>query len=424
MFLKKRRQRLCLIWLLSLAFVFSGCTAAQNGSSASAPTPPPVPGSTPKLTYNENILPQIPDGSETPTSPVGQTFLVGAAGASYRTEPVFREENILNYLAVGSKVTCLEEQGDYLRVRTDEGEEGWCHSWYLDAEDRSLDAERDARYLSDRLASESFIPINGEPVIYCIAAVLNCRAEADVSSALLYQVHAGEELRVYGRDGEFYLVRLEDGRVCYCSVDWLSYSPSFAVCPGGVDLRVFIPTAQIRMLYASSNNATGEALYPAIPLLERTTAEKLLDASRIFQQDGFALLVCDAYRPMTAQSKLYSVVQDTRFIQDPASGPSLHQRGRAVDISLIDLKTGREIEMPTSMHSFTTQASRINQALWSKTAEKNVAYMTRVMSSVGFEMNTAEWWHFEYTGEGGYLDADIDLSALQILPVSQYEPPV
>lgn len=422
--MRQRKSLPGLMILLAVLTVFlCSCGESILSPSGAIPTAPPVPTGTPKLSYNADILPQIPDATAAPASPVDQPFLVAVAGAQLRSEPSFDEENILEMLTAGERVICLEENGDYLKIRRENGEEGWCHAWYLDAEDPALDAERDARLRSSLYERESFIALAENPTYYCIASSLNCRAAPDASSALLYRVYAGDALRLCGIDGDFYLVQLDNGRLCYCSVNWLSSSDSFAVCPGGVDLRVYIPMARFHLLYASSENFAREAFYPAIPLLEKETASKLLEASRLFWRDGYGLVIYDAYRPTSVQSTLYALVQDTRFIQNPANGLSYHQRGRAVDISLFDLKTGEELEMPTAVHSFTTQATRTNQALWTKTAEKNVDYLTRIMRSVGFDPNMTEWWHFEYTEDGGNLTPDLDLNALQILPVSQYESP-
>ena len=91
-------------------------------------------------------------------------------------------------------------------------------------------------------------------------------------------------------------------------------------------------------------------------------------------------------------------------------------------MSLINLATGEELEMPTPMHTFSLDAARTHSGSWSEEARKNVEYMTSVMESVGFGTIETEWWHFEYTGQGGLMDTDIDLSTLTYRPVSEYVP--
>jgi|GEM_PF-1167421 len=420
--MRKKRDLPVLLCLLLALVLMSGCGSARQAPLGPAPTPPPVPSSSQNLTYDASISSQITEPAE-PASSVDQVFAAGLPDVEYRLEPDIREDNILGTLSEGTRVTCIEEQGEFLRVRLDSGEVGWVHGWYMDAMDPDLDNERDNRWISVRTEREDYIACAGEPVYYCLAAVLNCRAEPDAASTLLYQIRVGDEVHVLGREGDYYLVRLANSRVCYCSVNWLGNCSRFALCDRAVDLRFYIPTAEYQLLYASADNVTGQALFPAVPLLEETTAQKLLEASMLFQKDGYRLLIYDVYRPMTAQQRLFSVVQDVRFVHDPEEGPSAHQLGRAVDLTLIDLRTGRAIEMPTQIYSFTTQASRINQALWTKTAERNLDYMTRILESVGFESSQTEWWHFEYNGDGGAMDPDIDLSSLTTLPVSSYESP-
>lgn len=418
-----KRIRICFLLATSAAIILCACGQPATGPAGAAPTAPPVPTGTPKLSYNADILPQIPEEADRPISPLNQSFIVAVSGAELRSVPSSDPSKTLDRLTQGETVTCLEESGGYLKIQRETGEEGWCHSWFLDMEDTALDSKRDDQLLALMKKRETFIPLEDNPVYYCIASALNCRAEPSASSELLCRVSAGEPLTVCGIDGDFYLVQLAGGRYCYCSVNWLSLSSEFAVCPGGADLRVVVPTARCQLLYADDNNNAGKKLYAAIPILEETTAKKLLEASRRFWQDGYALIIYDAYRSETAQYELYSAVKDSRFIQDPAESLSLHQRGRAVDLSLLDLKTGEELEMPCAVNSFTAQAMRTNKALWSKTAETNVAYMTRVLKSAGFESSMLEWWHFEYTGEGGDLSPDLDLDTLQILPVTAYEAP-
>lgn len=136
----------------------------------------------------------------------------------------------------------------------------------------------------------------------------------------------------------------------------------------------------------------------------------------------YTLKVYDAYRPRSAQVKLYDIVQNNKFIANPYTGGSWHQRGRAIDMSLIDNATGLELEMPTPMHTFDDSAARYSRDSWTEEARKNVDYMTSVMESVGFGIIQTEWWHFENnSGPGSYLPDEIDFTSLTYKPVSEYQ---
>ena len=155
-------------------------------------------------------------------------------------------------------------------------------------------------------------------------------------------------------------------------------------------------------------------------MMEINTAEHLLRAYERFRADGYTIKVYDSYRPKSAQFKLYDIVQDNWFISNPYNGNSWHQLGRAIDMSLIDLKTGKELLMPTPMHTFSRDASRFNSGQWSEEVKENVEYMTNVMLGCGFTLLSTEWWHFQYEGAGGSMDVNLDLGALPSHPVWEY----
>jgi hypothetical protein len=93
--------------------------------------------------------------------------------------------------------------------------------------------------------------------------------------------------------------------------------------------------------------------------------------------------------------------------------------GRAVDISLVNRASGKELRMPTKVHDFSENAGRSASANWEWTLKNNVDYMTGVMESVGFKTIDGEWWHFENPGTTG-LDTELDYDALTYIPVAQY----
>ena len=119
----------------------------------------------------------------------------------------------------------------------------------------------------------------------CMANRLNCRSGPSTASDILYQVSFGTQMQAVARDGEFYLCQLPDGSSVYCHEDYLTSEATYVELEHAVDLRVYLPTLDFDLLFASSNNITGEALYPAIPLLETHTAELLAQAQEIFRED-------------------------------------------------------------------------------------------------------------------------------------------
>jgi D-alanyl-D-alanine dipeptidase len=78
---------------------------------------------------------------------------------------------------------------------------------------------------------------------------------------------------------------------------------------------------------------------------------------------------------------------------------------------LIDLKTGKELPMPTEYDSFRKEA-------WPSTPvsdpviSKNRAMLIAVMEKYGFKVNSSEWWHFDFKGWKNYEVLDIDFEEL------------
>lgn len=406
-----------------LALLLCACSAKDLGALAGKLPPPAVTETEPPAETPAEAVEKEPESTPTPApTPQPEIYIVRVEGTPYRSVPKTEEVNVLGTMPAGTKVTCVEDDGEFMMIKLEDGQLVWCNSWFLEAEDKELQEQRARAYLEERTLRKGYIAMADEPLYNCTATVLNCRSEPSTTSTILYQIIMGTKVSVLGRDGDFYLCRLEDGGIVYCSVNYLSSDETYVALEGAVDLRVFMPGAEFELLFASPNNVTGKALYPAIPLLEETTANMLMEAYEIFSADGYTLKICDAYRPKSAQIKLYDVVLDSRFIANPYVGNSWHQLGRAVDMTLVNTETGEEVEMPTPMHTFSTDASRSSRAEWSEEAQKNVDYMTEVMTSVGFRKLETEWWHFENAGSGGMMDNDIDMTKLPMRPVSEYVP--
>ena len=183
-----------------------------------------------------------------------------------------------------------------------------------------------------------------------------------------------------------------------------------------VDLRLYLPDAEYELLFDTERNILGERLYGrSIPLLQKDTVKKLVKAYDRFKEDGYTLKIYDAYRPLSAQRRLFREVQNSSWIANPDTTASNHNRGAAVDIALIDDATGKELNFPTPMHTFTEESARACKT-WTEEQRKNVDYMTKVMSDCGFNHIKSEWWHFADKNSKKFMTTDIDLTRLTMLP--------
>lgn len=146
--------------------------------------------------------------------------------------------------------------------------------------------------------------------------------------------------------------------------------------------------------YATKDNFTGRVIYPAYAcVLRKETALKLTKANETFKSMGYRIKVWDAYRPMYVQKIFWDIVKDERFVANPNKKGSRHNRGTAVDVTLVD-RFGRELKMPSEFDDFSEKAYR-NYKNMDSEGKKNLDLLTEVMECHGFITIDTEWWHFE-----------------------------
>jgi len=163
--------------------------------------------------------------------------------------------------------------------------------------------------------------------------------------------------------------------------------------------------------YATTNNFTGKQVYPcAKACLHKSTAEKLSKAQKKLETQGLGLKVYDAYRPLSFQKIFWNIMPDERYVADPKKG-SRHNRGSAVDVTMIAIDSGKELEMPSGYDDFTERASCAFTNL-PPAAISNRALLRAVMTECGFVPFETEWWHFDDSGWTNYPVLDIPLEKL------------
>ncbi len=179
-----------------------------------------------------------------------------------------------------------------------------------------------------------------------------------------------------------------------------------------VDLEKFIPGIVLDIRYATTNNFTGEQIYNLPRAYARKpVAEALKRAQKEFARHGVGIKIYDAYRPYRATVKFYEVYRDTTYVASPYKG-SRHNRGCAIDMTLVDLNTGNELKMPTAYDAFTRDAwpsTPVNDPL----VRKNRDLLISVMHKHGFKVNASEWWHFDFTGWEKFEILDIAFEELE-----------
>ncbi len=167
--------------------------------------------------------------------------------------------------------------------------------------------------------------------------------------------------------------------------------------PDLVELARLDATIKLDIRYATTNNFMGTPMYTqARAFLQRPAAEALLRAHRALKPLGYGLIIHDGYRPWYVTRIFWDATPRDKhaFVADPAAG-SKHNRGCAVDLSLYDLATGREVKMPSGYDEMTERAYADSAA--GTDGEKALrAVLRRAMEAQGFAVNPTEWWHFDY----------------------------
>jgi len=164
-----------------------------------------------------------------------------------------------------------------------------------------------------------------------------------------------------------------------------------------VDLATLDPRIKLDIRYATPDNFLSTPVYSsARAFLQRPAAEALLRAQRELVKQGYGLLIFDAYRPWYVTKMFWDATPPDKheFVANPAEG-SRHNRGCAVDLSLYDLKTGREVEM-TGVYDEMSERSYPDYAGGTAVGRLHTQLLRREMEKQGFTVFASEWWHFDY----------------------------
>jgi D-alanyl-D-alanine dipeptidase len=164
-----------------------------------------------------------------------------------------------------------------------------------------------------------------------------------------------------------------------------------------VDLTKLDPKIRLDVRYATKGNFLSTPVYSsARTFLQRPAAEALLRAHLELVAKGYGLLIFDAYRPWYVTKIFWDATPADKheFVADPAKG-SRHNRGCAVDLSLYDLKTGREIEM-TGVYDEMSERSYPTYTGGTAEQRRMRDLLRTAMEKQGFTVYETEWWHFDY----------------------------
>jgi D-alanyl-D-alanine dipeptidase len=178
-----------------------------------------------------------------------------------------------------------------------------------------------------------------------------------------------------------------------------------------VEIKQYIPAIVLDIRYATTNNFMHRRMYQRAKAYARLPVVKALQQVEAdLYTRGLGLKIYDAYRPYSVTVKFYEMAKDTNFVANPRHG-SKHNRGCAIDLSLIDIKTGKELDMPTGFDSFSKKASANYPAL-TKLQLDNRELLKTIMQAHGFTVLPTEWWHYDFNGWRNFELLDVPFSVL------------
>ncbi|WP_246050257.1 M15 family metallopeptidase [Neolewinella litorea] len=153
----------------------------------------------------------------------------------------------------------------------------------------------------------------------------------------------------------------------------------------------------LEIRYATDSNFMERRIYDCGRCFYRpAVARALLAVHHDLRPLGLGLKMYDCYRPGPYQQRLWDVMPDARYVAHPARG-SVHSRGAAADLTVVELATGRELDMGTPYDFFGEEAYTTTTDL-PEPVLKNRRTLQEAMRRRGFSTIRTEWWHFNYGG--------------------------
>jgi len=170
-----------------------------------------------------------------------------------------------------------------------------------------------------------------------------------------------------------------------------------------VELIKLDPTIKLDIRYATDNNLVGRPVYTqARAFLQRPAAEALVKVNNELKPLGYGLLIFDGYRPWSVTKIFWDItpIEDKKFVANPKEG-SRHNRGCAIDLSLYNIITGKEIKMTGEYDEMSERSYPNYKGGTDKQREMRDLLLSK-METNGFKVYEFEWWHFDFNDWKSY----------------------
>lgn len=178
-------------------------------------------------------------------------------------------------------------------------------------------------------------------------------------------------------------------------------------------LDTVAPRVRVDLKYCGTDNFVGRPINGYTTgkraILRKDAAQAIARAQKMLEQQGLGLLVWDAYRPHRAlldfynwsrtdddstRAEFYPNITKQGIYDNQYIGlASEHSWGIAVDITLVNLKTGKELDMGGRHDLLDASSATIYSGL-TPLQQKNRLLLRDTMASVGMRNYSKEWWHY------------------------------
>ena len=187
---------------------------------------------------------------------------------------------------------------------------------------------------------------------------------------------------------------------------------------GFVLLSDHVPGIVQEIRYFSTYNFVGDRIdgyEEPVALLTREAARALKRAAGELNAQGYRLKIFDAYRPVSAvRHFILWGIEDIDLRMKPYFYPELekqelfdkgyiakqssHSRGSTVDLTLLDMRTGKELDMGGPFDLF-SEVSHPDSKNVTEEQYENRMLLQKAMTRNGFLPFDYEWWHFTLENE-------------------------
>ena len=184
--------------------------------------------------------------------------------------------------------------------------------------------------------------------------------------------------------------------------------------PNLVELVKLDTSIHLDIKYATSNNFSGRPVYSeARAFLQRPAAEALVNVNKELKPFGYGLLIFDGYRPWSVTKIFWDITskENKKFVANPKEG-SKHNRGCAIDLSLYEIASGKEVQM-TGQYDEMSERSYPGYNGGTAEQRKTRDLLRRIMEANDFTVYDYEWWHFDYKDWKSYGIENIQFSEIK-----------